>query len=1165
MSVSEFDWTSVSLTGMQLIEASAGTGKTWTLTMLYLRLLLETALQPENILVVTFTKAATAELKERLRYRLAETLTILQSAPPTDNGFAHMLYQRYGNDTYLLRKLTAALRHFDRAAVYTIHGFCQRVLTDHAFNMGLSFAWTLNPDDTLLIKRLIDDFWYQHIAPATGLWPRFLYTQRITPASWLTEIQQLLGKISYSQTLMPTSAESDAAEAAYNIAYSNARDWWLRDAEHIKTRILTAKLGYRTTSFARIAEALSPPLPHFALGHMPDGESILQRFSTSVLAKIAQDKNKAVPEHPFFEAVTHLMHAYQQLQTAFKAKQAATLAMLLQYCEKELPTVKQHQQEVAYHDLLSQLDQALQKDQAGKLAQLLQKRFAAALIDEFQDTDPIQYRIFSRIYQDTLCPVFLIGDPKQAIYSFRGADIYTYLSAQTKTVATWTLPINYRSTPAVVASLNYLFSRQSAAFWLPQITYLHVTASPHSQSILHDPASNAALQCWRLENEPSTRLSKETAALQVIAAIGTEIQRLLQQATLDKQPVLAGDIAILVPSHHHAAQILSYLVTKGIPAVRQGMDNVLMSSDAWEWLRIFCAFLEPHREDLRKNALLTLYMGIDAHGLHALIQDETRWEMIAMQFTHYHALWQRHGLTRAFRTWLSEWGVAARLMNLPDGERRLTNLLHLIDILQQKSQTTPHLSTLVDWFNREIAQPSIEQEITQLRLESDAARVKIITIHAAKGLEFPIVFCPFLWHGNIKESTQGTVVFHDETGQSYLDFGSAEQHQHHVKAQEELFAEKLRVLYVALTRAKYRNYIAWGNINGVEGAALSWLLYGTENPSLRTFMQHVRQLDDEAWWHPWQHMPAGIQLTCCPLPDQAYSTPQGVKPSLTAATWTRAPLIQQRMVTSFSALTQGQHSELSAGALHQVDETTDETDRQSIAAFPAGARTGLCWHNIIERWDFQPGRQVERLITHYLQAYGFAPEWDKVVKRMLLQVGQVSFAGHPLSTIPAACRNSELAFTFRLAALTHNELFHILQQMGETAWAQACQSLRFETLHGMMTGFIDLVVEANGQFFIVDYKSNRLGAQASAYHPDALRLAMASHHYYLQYLIYSVAIHRYLRQRLPNYHYAKHFGGVVYIFMRGLVAGTESGIFRARPKQALIEALDKRLDRSTSC
>jgi exodeoxyribonuclease V beta subunit len=1161
----DFDWTAAPLSGLQLIEASAGTGKTWTLTRLYLRLLLETELQPEHILVVTFTKAATTELKERIRHCLLEVWKILNGEKPTESAFAQTLYQRYGEDPYLLRKLHAAIRYFDRAAVYTIHGFCQRILTDHAFSMGATFCWRLNPDDSLLIKRLIEDFWHQHITTTTGLWPRFLYTQCITPKTWLIEIQQLLGKINYSQVLVPTLADTVMLEENYHKAYMRVRTLWLNEAEQITACVLTCKLGYRSTSFDKLTQMLSPDTAHFSWEQTKAGELGIQRFSTAALAKAAQEKNKPVPYHAFFEAIDDLLNAYRRLWEAFGAKQATTLVALLQHCEKELPWVKQRQQEVAYNDLLIQVDQALARDHQGKLARLLHNRFAAALIDEFQDTDPVQYRIFSRIYQGTPCPVYLIGDPKQAIYSFRGANIHTYLTAQADTVAQWTLRINYRSSPAVLDSLHHLFTRQAAAFWLPQIHYVKVTSSNQSLPVLQDPDSTAALQCWRLTaDDEQTRLTKDRATTQVIAATGAEIQRLLQRVTLNQKPITAGEIAILVPCHRYAAQILAHLVSIGIPAVRQGMDNVLVSSDAWEWLRVLSAFLEPQREALRKSALVTIYMGIDAASLLRLSEDEARWEAIALQFAHYHELWQRYGITRAFRAWLSDWSVASRLMRLPDGERRLTNLLHLIDILQQKSQTFPQLALLVDWFSREMVMPSMDEEIAQLRLESDAARVKIITIHAAKGLEFPIVFNPFLWHAAARENTQRTVVFHDETGQSYLDFGSDQHHQHHGKAQEELFAEKLRVLYVALTRAKYRNYIAWGKIGGIECAALSWLLYGQEKMTLSDFMQQVKNIDDAAFWQPWQALASTtlIPLPLAPLSD--LSPLQPVANKLTAALWRRPALALDKIVTSFSALTH--HKECPKDHVQPGEEGTQLIlNQQDIAAFPAGARTGLCWHSILERWDFQPGEHLPQLINHHLQAYGFALEWEAPLTHLLTTLSHISFAGQPLYRLSASQRLVEAAFTFRLAPVTYRELAQLLQQAGEGVWARACQTLRFEIACGMMTGFIDLVVEADGRYFVVDYKSNRLGATTAAYHQDALQIAMASHHYYLQYLIYTVAIHRYLRQRIPTYTYATHFGGVVYIFMRGLIPSTGSGIFRDRPNEALIDALDKLLDRDAIC
>lgn len=1153
MSTPDFDWQGVPLSGTQLIEASAGTGKTWALTALYLRLLLETELQPDNILVVTFTKAATAELKERLRSRLLQAWEILHGVKPANDIFARHLVARYAHDAYLVRKLNMALRHFDRAAIYTIHGFCQRVLSDHAFNTGAAFGLDLDPDDTPLIRRLIEDFWLQHIAPSQGLWPLFLYTQRITPQTWLMDICELSGKAEYSRQLVPAAIDLAAPEQAFTRAYGCAREYWLSDAAQITGSVLACKLGYRSTGFNKLNQLFLSEEVHLDW-YARDGSLIAERFGAQYLARIAQEKNKPAPVHPFFTAMDTLIAAFHTVWQALKVKEAHTLSALLRYCTQELPSVKRQSGTLAYNDLLSQLDEALQRDQEGKLAALLHNRFAAALIDEFQDTDPVQYRIFSRIYQTTSCPVFLIGDPKQAIYSFRGADVYTYLCARKETTAQWTLRVNHRSHPSMITSINSLFSRLPAAFWLPQITYVNVTQSLRELPEFVDPEYTEALHCWRLEAREESRLSKEDAALRAISATAVEIQRLLQQARIGGVPVKPGDIAILVPSHHYAAQTLKHLTAVGIPAVRQGMDNVLTSGDAYEWLRIMQAFLEPQSEALRKSALTTFYMGVDGHELLRLIADEPRWDAVTLQFMQYHTLWQRHGITRAFRAWLSDWQVAPRLMREPDGERRLTNLLHLVDIIQVKSQVLAHLAMLTDWFARETVAPGVEEDIAQLRLESDADRVRVVTIHAAKGLEYPIVFCPFLWHANSRHETRGTIVFHNNSGQSYLDFGSEAQDQHRQQAQEEQFAERLRVLYVALTRARYRNYIAWGPVNGVEGAALSWLLYGAGEQTLAQFMHTVKMLTGESWWAPWQHARETV-VRPLPVPGHSVSVSDAPARALTRAVFSRVTLPSERIMTSFSALTQGQYSERPDYDADQITVSVQE-NLEGIAAFPAGARAGLCWHHILELWDFQPGAHLIALVADKLKAYGFSPEWEAPVNEMFARLSEVRFAGIALSMLAPSQRISEMAFTFRLAPVGYSRLAQVLEDAGEKDWALASKTLRFETVKGMMTGFIDLVIEADGQYFVIDYKSNRLGSNDAAYHPYALRHAMATHHYYLQYLIYSVALHRYLRSRLPGYDYDRHFGGIAYIFMRGLGDDKSSGIFRDRPDRQLIEALD---------
>ena len=1155
----EFDWMKIPLSGKQLIEASAGTGKTWTLTMIYLRVLLETPLALENILVVTFTQAATNELKDRLRKTLAQTWHLLNHPPPDEDKTAAALYARYRDNPYLLRKLYSALRHFDQAAIYTIHGFCQRILSDHAFQMGSPFKWELNQHTRELLSEAIELFWQKEIANSKGCWPRFLYQEGIEPKKWLTEIHALLGKGHYSHIILPSVPDIVALENTYYQAYELAQSLWRTESSVIENLISANKLGYRKSYFAALYRLFSGTNP-ILLEKGKEGKGGLNRFSSKVLEDLALAKNKTPFSHPFFMAVDKLLIAYEELWAAFVAKKAVTTAQLLTYCETYLAQAKLVRQEMSYDDLLYQVDKALQADKKGRLALLMQQRFGAALIDEFQDTDPIQYRIFMRIYSDEKYPVFFIGDPKQAIYSFRGADIYTYLVAMKETKYQWTLGVNYRSTPAMIKSVNALFTYAPNPFYLPQITYSPVREREEEFLSINDPNDKHdthALHCWQpVGKNDQICLSKRAALEAILHALGSEIHRLLCQVKIGENLLTPTDIAILVPSHYYADQVLGYLNKVGIQATCVGMESIFVSQEAQECLRIMKAFLEPQRESLRKSALTTICMGVDAPTLCALSQDENAWESIALQFIHYHDVWEQYGITRAFYTWFYEWKVGERLVRLEEGERRLSNLLHLIEILQQKSQTLTQLNLLCDWFIEALNAPDEQDETTQLRLESDTAQIKIMTIHAAKGLEFPVVFCPFLWHTPSQRMQPYTAIFHDAQGENQLDFGSVDYQTHEKYAQEENFAEKLRVLYVALTRARYRTYVSWGKIKGIEKSPLAWLLYQTE---LKQNNEALSTLSDSEFWKPWQCLPHTnlLALPLAPIPDRAISA--DTKANLACAVWQRKLPLPTKSITSFSALTQ-RHYFPTSSQLPWEKDNQESLPLEGIAAFPAGARTGLCWHAILERWDFISTTELTHLIFGYLEAYGFSSTWYETVRAMLETLSEVRIDGQALKEVSGTARLSEMEFTCRLSAFTYQNVAQVLAEKGEISWAKACTHLSFEAAEGLMTGFIDLIVEIKGKYFILDYKSNWLGKDVAAYQASMLKEAMATHHYYLQYLIYTVALHRYLRRCIADYHYDTHFGGVVYIFMRGLVADTESGIFRDRPSLALIEALDQLFD-----
>ncbi len=1171
----------IPLKGLGLIEASAGTGKTYTITALYLRLLLEQSLSVEQILVVTYTKAATAELKERIRERMVEARSALLSGV-SEEPLIQSLIASINNRAEAERQLNSAILSFDRAAIYTIHGFCQRALIDHAFESSQPFERELEPDQSSLIQEVTQDFWRRELCHASPHFTRYLINCGTTPTTLLKPISNTLDKVQIKVCGCPPAASLTQHERDLQASWNSLRELWKHHSAEVMEQLNQGQLNKRSYPPAQMhhwQRALSAQLQIKAFPNTLFAK--FENFTRSKLVK-STNKGKEPPEHTFFEACEQFQQQFQLIQQAYNQQFIALRGALRSYLLQELPKRKKERHVQTYDDLLTELQRAL-KQPEGHLANTLQQRYQAALIDEFQDTDPIQYDIFSRIYSGSEQPLFYVGDPKQAIYGFRGADIFTYLEAKRAAQQIHTLDTNWRSLPGLINTVNHLFSRPQS-FLLNGIHYSDVQAADQPLDALEEQAGEIEPFRFRLLESADKPLTKEVASERAADDTAEEIARLLNlgqtgEATVGKRPLSGGDIAVLVRSHQQAQLISSRLLQRGIFSVQSSQASLFESPQALELEQLLLAVAEPRRETRLKAALTTDLLGFNASTLTQLNQDEQALSDQIEQFNRYHKQWREQGFAHLFYSLLNQRSIAQRLLTFTDGERRLTNLLHLGELLQQQEQShQPGMYGLINWLSQQRREPPQQHEASQLRLESDENLVQILTIHKSKGLEFPIVFCPFLWDGRLRtqEKKERTFTFHDaDSGEAQLELGSEQIEQHRPLAVREEMAENLRLLYVALTRAQYRCYVSWGYIKSAEHAAMSWLLHPPEEPAQADAIEQMA-----AAFKKLKH--DGVAMRLAQLADELpgalrvdpalieggdrYVGDHRSDKALCARAFTQ-PIYSNRRLTSFSALTAGVESDLpDYDAYTRSDTIQPPSQGLSCFTFPRGARAGSALHDIFEHHDFTEADQapLAQRVESTLQRYGFPELWQPVASQMINQVLDTALddAGTiKLRDVPQSQRLNELEFCFPLAALSAVELKQRLVDHNfaqHAAISQAIEELNFKQIEGFLKGFVDLIFEADGRFYLVDYKSNWLGDQLDDYNQDAMAVAMAEHSYYLQYLLYVVALHRYLASRLPNYHYETHFGEVYYLFLRGMQPGSgESGIYRDRPSLALIESLDR--------
>lgn len=1214
------------LTGVQLIEASAGTGKTYTITTIVLRLLLERELGIERIVVVTFTRAATAELRDRIRRRIATAAAAFEQgvAPEGDLVLEELLRSKPAERA--LQLLRAALRDLDRSAIFTIHGFAQRMLQEHAFESGARFDLELVGEQRTLITEVAHDFWAAEIATLSETTWRALKACNVTFRSVvaLAHVAAAAPDLPLSQDVSERGFdELERSMGALGAAWERVAELYARSGAEAFALLQRPGLNQRYFAPPRLAgyrrelEALlSGPARLF---RTPPGA--LKWLATP---NIKANKGHRAPEHPLFDAVAELAQAHEEARKSAAAAVDGLRCRLVAFARERVAAEHARAGTQSFDDSLYGLRGALRGNSrtASALAAQIRSRFPVALIDEFQDTDPVQYEIFQRVYGESrrgeATALFLIGDPKQAIYAFRGADVRAYLQAARDAEAgadegqgIWTLTTNYRSDPGLITALNHLFGRLDQPFLDPEIGYTPVSAAPHRKDVLRRRSGPVTpFEIVYLSREAAGRSSSWEGTEEWLELAAEEVQRLLDgsfflETERGEVPVEPRHIAILTRTNRQAQDIQEALRLRGIPSVLQGDRTVFEAPEAAELALILRALAEPTNGRAVRTALATRFLGLGAAEIAKLADDEASWEEWSFRFREWNALWAERGFMHVLERVVREQGVVERTLRALDGERRMTNLRHLAELLHQ-AERERHLGIpgLLQWFDEARTDPSrhgMAPEAQQLRLESDADAVVLTTMHKSKGLEYPIVVLPFLGAKSAPFSVeQDNLKFHnpDHGDRLELDVRDKEQKPHALAlALQEHQAESLRLAYVALTRARHHCIALWGGVAG-NFSSLGYLLHqpagdlGGLGVDVGT---RLRELDDAGRLAELEALAAASDGTIRVRPaafgvaGPYVPAAKGPVPDLEARRLLRRIPAAVR-TSSFSALARAEASHLLSRPAREgrdVDDVVTGEASQEITAlrvepqgtadavlladFPRGAKPGEFLHAVLEKVPF--GRDERELRQPILEAElrrrGFEPTLLPVVERAIDEVLRTPLSRDSdwsLADLGSRQRISEMEFTLPVrragaTPLTARALANAMRRESAAPWTaeylKRLERLGFSAWSGYLRGFIDLVCERDGAYFVIDFKSNHLGPRPEDYRPERLAEVMGEHHYYLQYVLYSVALHRYLRQRIVNYSVDRHFGGVYYLFLRGMrpETGPERGVYFHRPSTELIEAV----------
>jgi len=1198
-----FDLLANPLEGINLIEASAGTGKTFTIAGLFLRLILEKNLLVNEILVVTFTVAATAELNDRIRRLLKDAIEEF-SRGQSDDEFLNSLIKQYPDPLPSLKRLKEALRDFDEAAIFTIHGFCQRVLKEHAFESSLLFDTELITDEEALKQEIIDDFWRTNFYNASPLFIDYALNNHCTPENLLKLVRTYSDKPLLKVIPQVTIPDSTQEEKEFNEVFNKARDTWQSSKADVE-KILANQIGFKQSVISKIPELIIGLDCFFNAGNK--NFTLFHQFELFTLSgvKKATKKNCEPPQHPFFELFEILKEKHETLSCAYAQHLLGLKTSLFTFLHQSLCKQKQRKNVQSFYDLLVKLQNALANKSGAELAKIIRAKYHAALIDEFQDTDPLQYEIFNNIFKNQGGILFLIGDPKQAIYSFRGADIFAYLHAISQVDSQYTLKENWRSDPQLINAVNAIFSQVKDPFVFEAIKFQKASAAKNKKA---DPLIIAGipkppLQLWFLDADKleRSRLTKKGQFIKkpesrelILKAVGAKIVYLLRQKKekhtfIKQRPIKEQDIAVLVRTNREATLMQHVLSELKVPSVLYTTDNLFDSREAYELLRILEGIAEPQNEKLIKAALTTDILGIQGEELEKLFAHEAEWIACLNKFIEYQARWRMHNFFSMFRYLLFQEKVRVRLLPFSDGERRLTNLLHLGEVLhQEEHQKQLTVGSLIKWLSEQInpAFPRLEEH--QLRLETDEYAVKIVTIHKSKGLEYPVVFCPFLWDKSKIRSANEPFVFHDGA-ELTLDLGSEHKNENRALAEKEILSENLRLLYVALTRARNCCYTAWGRFNEAGSSAMSYLFHSGEKNDEKNIIDAIetsfndltndqmkvvlKNLGTEAKGAIGIYeIPEPVSIGHLPFKEENEALSLKLFSGHIDRTW---------KISSFSSLAAEKQSLLEP-QLYSFPEHPDydqeiqsesipEKEPAGIFAFPRGAKAGSFMHDLFEHLDFteKDDAVMKALVAEKLSLYGFDVSWRDTIFDMIKKVLAVSL--HPdqkdltLSSIPESNKVSELEFYFPLQTLSPEKLKNLFLTYGNEnlprEFPEQIKNLHFAPSRGFMRGFIDLVFQFQDSFYLIDWKSNFLGTNVEDYHHEKLAAVMSEEYYHLQYLLYTVALDKYLSKQVSNYHYEKHFGGVFYLFLRGIDPdkGSALGIYRARPSEKIIHGLSQNL------
>jgi exodeoxyribonuclease V beta subunit len=1238
MTIPPMDVRHTPVEGTLLVEASAGTGKTWTIGALLLRLLMEGRPLP-GILILTFTEAATADLRSRMRHRLEEALDGLDQVPGVrpDELLASLVERGALREDQARHLLRHALAQFDEASIFTIHGFCRRVLREAGLGAGLSGNPELGEGAREALERVALDQlrrWWADLPHSFLDWlggqsvgHGRVKSRLLEPAAWvelaggagegMDPVQEQTGGDQARDELRRLDQERERCRAA---CLAEVRRQGIPALVAVLSTLDLKGNIYKLDNQAALLAVVERWLEtgSAAQGFPKTSDKGQWYFTTSHLRNSQKKGATTQPSNPLFDRLEELEAAQRGLVDLFPR----LLRVLQEEAAASWPgraaALRLDERRLDFHDLLLLVHNALKGPGAPALKELLRARWQLAMLDEFQDTDPLQSEIFRLVFREAGLPLVLVGDPKQAIYGFRGADLDAYLQVARTADQQRSLGMNWRSDPPLVRAVNLLFGGGRfpdgrGAFLHPEVRFQPVEACPKPDDrAVH--VNGRELPAFLVVQSASPGLNKARAT----AIVCRHLARLVEQLLDPRQSgwrrrsgaeslggIQGRELAILVRTARQAGEVAQALAGRGIASIQGGRDSVWDSDEAELLVRLLQAMERPD-DSGRAKALLAGGLA-EALGGDALssLQDPPLLARVQRELHQARAAGARMPLSTAVELLLDSTHWRAAMLARPLGERRVVNWTHLLELLRGEERRMPldpgAMARRVQAKRHEPLTAEWEQ-----RLESEDNLVRIVTMHKSKGLEYPLVLCPFLWEGVGPGRDFGLERLparpDGQPGRRALVTPGLELE---AELQGELadarLAEALRLAYVALTRARsqvvcYSLSTTWQKRNP---SPLDWLLF----PGLVADLPHPGL--GKAWkdlaassgdqWEVWRELAdaedgLGVEELETAWPAAAGATdPEPAVPQLPPCRVFHGRLEPREATSSFTSLLRGSHAderqdEWFGPEEGEAEDLLEESapapgGRDGWAQIPAGAAAGVCLHSLLEK-GLAEGGVTEAACRMELLAAGLdvehapflAPRLDGLLRRPLGAQGPV-----PLQVDPGS-RATELAFHLSTSGLAEGRLREICRRhglhdprrlgVGEPATVQALElATRRDPralAEGFLKGYMDLCLCWRERWWVLDWKSNRLARDAAGYTRERMVRSMAESGYFLQALIYLTALHRHLNRVEAGYDPARRLGGLRYVYLRGLCDGDEdSGVLTDRLPVELILDLDAALGRST--